>query len=427
MRASKESMIANANALVESAAKGDLAPIKIKPFEYREHIPPRKIITIGGMKCFAKGFLSVTGAAGGVGKSSLAIVEELSLVYGLDLLEHLSVDHLTFAPLKCGRQRVWTMSLEDDEEEHQRRVTAAIRHYKLDPSMLDGWYFVTYKADSPVTIASTGRDGFIVSPHVKQIEEMIASNQIDFLMVDPFVNSHGVNESENGAMNMVADIWRSICQEMEVATNLTHHIRKLGGLTEISSDDLRGASSLVGAARLVRVLAPMSKDEAARFGIDEERRRFYVWVNPSAKANIAPPASARHWFHLASVDLENGQDCWDSDSIGVIEYWEPPRATVVNQQDAHFALFAATIGKDDSFFLDCCRTSSQSPSWIGRLIAEILRLDLPKNKDAIKAIIRKMQSSKLIFEDEINSKDYKSKGIYRINKPNNWEDSDDVL
>ena len=129
--------------------------IRIKEFIYRSDIPPRKLITLGGMKFYAKGFLSVSGAAGGVGKSSLSIVEELSLVYGLDLLDSDPTNELSKPKeLKCGRQRVWSMSLEDDEEEHQRRVFAAIELYKLDPALLSGYYFVTYKNDSPINIAT---------------------------------------------------------------------------------------------------------------------------------------------------------------------------------------------------------------------------------------------------------------------------------
>ncbi|BDT79227.1 AAA family ATPase [Polynucleobacter yangtzensis] len=402
--------------------------LTMKPYVYRDYIPPRKIISIGGMKCYAKGFLSVTGAAGGVGKSSLAIAEELSLVYGVDLLAHLPVPHLEYPPLKCGRQRVWSMCLEDDEEEHQRRVNAALMHYKLDPSALDGWYFVTYKSDSPVSVGSIGKDGFITSPQVIQIQSAIEDNQIDILNVDPFVNSHSVPENDNGAMNKVADIWRSICQRMGVASNLTHHIRKMSGMNEVSSDDLRGAVSVVGAARLVRVLAPMNKDEAAGFGIAEERRRFYIWVNPGAKANIVPPANARHWFHLASVDLGNAEDGWESDSIGVMEYWQPPTDKVINQSDAHASLYAALVGKDDAYKIKNCRTNSQSDGWIGNLIGNLLKIELnDQNKKSLKSLIKKLENSGALTEDTLLDDKSRKKDCYQVVKPSNWEDSDDAF
>ena len=173
-------------------------------------------------------------------------------------------------------------------------------------------------------------------------------------------------------MNKVADLWRGIAQGTGVAIALTHHIRKQGSAGEVSADDLRGAVSLVGAARMVRVLQPMNKDEANRFGIDLERRRFYVWVNPAAKANILPPADRRSWFHLASWHLDNGSDQWEADSIGVIEAWTPPDA-LEGVTSAHVAELARRLRHaDDDFLLAHCRESRQATGWIGNLVAEIV-------------------------------------------------------
>lgn len=206
-----------------------------KPFDFESNIPPRKLIEINGCKSYALGFLSVTGAAGGTGKSSLAIVEELSLAIGRDLF---LPDR---PPLKCGRKRVWSMSLEDDETEHRRRVLAAMRHYDVTQSDIGDNYRVTYKADSPIELARADRQtGFVVTPQVDEIKATVAREQIDVINVDPFVNTHGVPENDNGAMNKVADVWRSIAQECKVAVGLTHHFRKTGSSVEVSAEDLRG-------------------------------------------------------------------------------------------------------------------------------------------------------------------------------------------
>lgn len=403
--------------------KIDIPPIAIKPFAYREgqDISPRKIISLGGMKCFAKGFLSVTGAAGGTGKSSLAIVEELSLVYGVDLLAHMPTEHYCpFPPLKFGRQRVWSMSLEDDEEEHQRRVVAAIQHYKLDPQLLDGWYFVTYKADSPVNVASLGKDGYVISPQVPQIKRAVAHNKIDVLMVDPFVNTHSIPENDNGSMNKVADVWRSIAQELGIVTNLTHHIRKHNGMNEVSSDDLRGAVALVGAARLVRVLAPMNKEEASKLGVDEEKRRFYFWVNPSAKANITPPASSRHWFHLASVDLGNARECWESDSIGVVEYWQPTVDDSLASDSNHAKVYSAMGAQEDELLLNHCRVSSSAKDkHFSHLVANAIGLNLADvvDRNNTKNLISTWLSKGVIEEVMVSDEKRRLRPCYRMEKP----------
>lgn len=346
--------------------------IVCKPFQPWADIPPRRIIEVAGMRFYAKGFLSMTGAAGGSGKTSLSIVEELSLALGIDLLAPKVGGE--FCTLKCGRQRVWCMSLEDDEEEHQRRVAGVIGHYGLHDLIddLGDWYAVTYKSDSPVTLAAVSGGTLIVTPHAAEVARIVAERKVDVITADPFVNTHLVPENDNGGMNKVADLWRGIAQGAGVAIALTHHIRKQGGAGEVSADDLRGAVSLVGAARMVRVLQPMNKDEANRFGIDLERRRFYVWVNPAAKANILPPADRRSWFHLASWHLDNATDHWDADSIGVIESWAPPDA-LEGVTSAHVAELARRLrNADDEFLLSHCRENRQAGGWIGNLIAEIV-------------------------------------------------------
>ena len=372
----------------------------IKPFDFQSTIPPRQLITIGGMKSYAKGFLSVTGAAGGTGKSSLAIVEELSLALGVDLF------HPEREPLKCGRQRVWSMSLEDDELEHRRRVMAAIYHYRIDPAKLIGWYFVTYKNDSPINVAIFDKmGGFLVSPQVEEIERTIKEREIDVINVDPFVNTHSCPENDNVTMNKVADIWRSLAQRNNVALTLTHHIRKVGAGGEVTADDLRGAVSLISAARLVRVLAPMTQTEAASYGIEPGRARFYFWVNPTAKANIVPPAEKRSWFHMASWHLDNATNEWDEDVLGVVEAWEPPSSMDGVTAEDVVALAAKLRYADPMFLLSRCRESAQSTAWIGNLIGEILDIDTtdPQGKVKVKSIIKAWVESNVLRVQDVRS------------------------
>lgn len=384
-----------------------------KPFDFDSPIPPRKLIEINGCKSYAIGFLSVTGAAGGTGKSSLAIVEELSLATGIDLFRS------DRPALRCGRKRVWSMSLEDDETEHRRRVLAAMRHYGLTQQDVSDHYLVTYKADSPIELARIDRqNGFLVSPQLEEIKATIAREGIDVINVDPFVNTHCVPENDNGAMNKVADLWRSIAQECGVAVGLTHHFRKTGTSAEISADDLRGAVSLVSAARLVRILAPMSREEAQAFGIADDRRRFYFWVNPSGKSNITPPACGRVWYEMASINLSNGTSQWDDDSVGVTQTWAPPDSlqgvTVRHLQ----SLIDRLQGASDDFILEHCRESVQSRSWIGIMVAAIVGLDTEDSEDKtrLKRIIKEWERVRVLERVSLKAADRKIKPCFRLGK-----------
>ena len=382
-----------------------------KPFDFDSPVPPRQLIEINGCKSYALGFLAVTGAAGGTGKSSLAIVEELSLATGLDLFQSHRPE------LKCGRKRVWSMSLEDDETEHRRRVLAAMRYYELSPDDLAGYYLVTYRSDSPIEVGRIDRNyGFVASPQVDEIKCQISNHKIDVVNVDPFVNTHAVPENDNNAMNGVADLWRSIAQECGVAIGLTHHIRKTGSSHEVGVDDLRGAVSLVSAARLVRVLAPMSRDEAQAFSIIDERRRFYFWVNGAAKSNITPPSSGRAWYHMASVNLQNGTDLWDDDSIGVAESWSAP-GNLDGVTGPHVdELARRLINASDEYLLSNCKASAQANGWIGFLVADITGLDPEDDKTRVKKIIAEWHKSKVIEKIDIQDSNRNRRPCFKLGK-----------
>jgi RecA-family ATPase len=59
------------------------------------------------------------------------------------------------------------------------------------------------------------------------VAELIARN-VDVLVIDPFVSSHGVNENDNSAIDAVAKTWARIAKRANCAIVLVHHSRKLG-------------------------------------------------------------------------------------------------------------------------------------------------------------------------------------------------------
>ena len=292
-------------------------------------------------------------------------------------------------------------------------MVSALAHYGLDPAGLDGWYFCTYANNSPVMIAEIVNRDFYVGPQQKQIMEVVKEYGIDVITADPFVATHGVPENDNGSMNRVAALWREIAQRCGIAIILTHHVRKSGGSGEVSSDDLRGAVSLVGAARIVRVLQQMSLEEAKTFQIVPERRRFYFWVNPAAKANIVPPADRRHWFHLASHHLDNETEEWEADSVGVVEAWNPPAALDGVTGDHVSRLAARLVGKDDEFLVANCRESWQAEGWIGKIVAEITGI---KEKEKLTVVIKEWIKAGVLVKKKITDENRISRPCLAIGK-----------
>jgi RecA-family ATPase len=115
--------------------------------------------------------VSATIASGAVGKTSLKIVEALALATGRPLLGH-------EVP---KRSRVWLFNLEDDRDEIDRRLTAAMTYYNVTPEDVAGSLFV--EGETPLIITATDRNGTkIRKPVVDALVDAIKRRSIDVLI-----------------------------------------------------------------------------------------------------------------------------------------------------------------------------------------------------------------------------------------------------
>jgi hypothetical protein len=265
---------------------------------------------------FCRTFLSSMIGAGGVGKTALRYAQALSLATGRTLTN----EHI------FQRCRVLIVSLEDDTNELRRRIRAACLHHKISLSELDGWLWLAApgkKAGKLMEMDKRGRP--TVGKLGTSIEAAIIAHKIDFVMIDPFVKSHSVEENLNSAIDDVAQILTDLATKHNIAVDAPHHVRK-GQMTPGDAEAGRGASSLIAAARLVYTCIPMDEDEAKAFGISQEDRHEYIRVD-SAKVNIAKHARNAQWFHLVNVSLDNATTLYRAgDQVQTVEPWEPPNA-----------------------------------------------------------------------------------------------------
>lgn len=272
-------------------------------------IPPRQWLY---GKHLIRKFASATISPGGVGKSSLTIVEALAMVTGRDLLN--AEPH--------GQLRVWMWNGEDPRDELARRVTAACKHYNISHADLGDRLYVDSGREQPIVIAKrVSNDIEVAVPVVDAVKENIKRLGIDVMVVDPFVSSHQVAENVNEEIDRVVKTWSRIADECGCAIELVHHARKTGG-NEVRVEDARGASSMIAAVRSARALNAMTEDEAKQFSITERWRYFRA---DNGKANLAPRSDDATWYRLETVDLQNGNDEWQSDLVGVATKYEPPK------------------------------------------------------------------------------------------------------
>ncbi|MGO9720277.1 MAG: AAA family ATPase, partial [Methylocella sp.] len=142
-------------------------------------IPPRQWLHANH---YIRGFVSATIAPGGLGKSSLQLVEAIGMAAGRDLLRG------TQAKMAL---KVWYWNLEDPREEIDRRIAAILIHYKIHPDEIKDRLFVNSGRNEPLVIAERQRDNVTIClPVVEALKIEILRLGIDVLVIDPFVSCH---------------------------------------------------------------------------------------------------------------------------------------------------------------------------------------------------------------------------------------------
>jgi hypothetical protein len=380
-------------------------------FEWRppETFPPREWLHA---KHYIRKFLVLTGGTYGVAKSTLTIIDALSMARGQCLLTGAKL----VRPL-----RVWLYNTEDPREEIERKVVAVMKHYELRPEDIGGRLYIDTSRENRLIVggkAQLGADAYDL-PVPSSVDGVVAGIQrreVDVLVVDPLVHSHTANENSNDEMAEVMHAWRKVAERGNCCVELVHHIRK-NNAGDASVEDVRGAAAIMGAVRSARLLTVMSASEAGNLGISEEQRRFHIWVNPTGKPSLLPPVTVRQWLKLESVDLGNGTtDYPDGDSVGVLTHWEPPNhrdllwmGTKANWEPCWWAIRNAPVERR--------RASARAETgWIGELIAPFFDLDLTsaEGKAKVRAAVDEWVRCKLLVEESIKDAKGNSRPVYRI-------------
>lgn len=286
-------------------------------------IPPREWL-FGDI--LARSFVSVLVAPPGVGKSILTIEAAISIVLKRDL-----------GPFKAHeKSKVWIFNNEDPRQELNRRISAFILANDLDAAKVAEGLFVDSGEERHLLIAKYDEDRNVMRmPVVDRLIEHIERNQIGLLIVDPFIETHGVNENDNGAISAVARMYREVAQKTNCAVWLVHHTRKTPAGASASapgdSDAGRGASALGGVARFTATLFNMSKEDAKALAIEEEDRHRYVRFD-DGKANLKMRTDQCIWWRKRSVSLGNERGFRPADSMGVLEWADMTDATTAAQE-----------------------------------------------------------------------------------------------
>jgi RecA-family ATPase len=315
---------------------------------------------------YIKKYISVTASAGGIGKTSLTIVEALAIATGKPLL----------GVTVKQPSNVWVINLEDPRVELEMRTIAAMQHYNIKPEDIEGKLFMDGEDDMQITLAAESRDGLIQNDALLQfMADKIKENNIGVVTIDPFISAHLVNENSNGSIQAVVAMLRKLARDTNSSIQLVHHIRKTNG-DDATIDSVRGAGSLIGAARAARVINRITPDDAMALGVDEHEALGIMAVD-NGKANLAPPSDKRIYRRMHSVEIANGEH------IGVATEFKLPDlfdgVTTKNLYNVQREVGEAEKQNDPY------KADVRAGKWIGKAVEKELKLDIEKPGDKARA------------------------------------------
>ncbi|MDH2329102.1 AAA family ATPase [Cereibacter sp. SYSU M97828] len=303
-----------------------------------------------------RGRLSVLVAPGGIGKTSLLIAEALAMVTGRQLLCDQGE-----APL-----RVLIINLEDAKDEMDRRIAAAMAHFGITSEDIGGrLHLASAGADFRLASQTTSAGLTLNEKAFDALRQQILSRQIDVITIDPFISCHQISENDNVGIDFLAKELARLAAECNCAIEVVHHTRKLNG-DRVTSESMRGASALLNAARVSRVLNPLSEKVKKENGIEASASYFEVATD---KANLSRISAAKV-HRIVSVDLQNG------DSVGVCESSPSLKKAdkvvegIDNITPAQRAAILTEIAAKEP-----CRYHPSATAWVGFIIARVMHLD----------------------------------------------------
>lgn len=253
---------------------------------------------------YIKGFLTGIIAPGGMGKSTATLIDAISICIGRDLL--------TGEETEQGR--AWVHNAEDPLKETKGRVLALCRFFGVDRALIKGRLYVTSGRTLTLCFANKIGQGADVNwLDTQKAIDYIQQRQITVVFLDPLIRVHNVDENSNEQFDKVFKALTYIAEAQNMSVVPVHHSRKLNSADGAGDmDSARGGSVMSASCRLMFTWSRMDDKTAEDFGIDPDRKSWYVRL-ADAKANLAPPMDRQVWFERHSVELANG------DSYGALK------------------------------------------------------------------------------------------------------------
>jgi RecA-family ATPase len=232
---------------------------------------------------------------------------------------------------------VMLLMLEDEPNEVKRRVKACVMHHSLDEGKV-GANLVILSQEVRLTIAAI-EDRQVVAVDDNKLRDAIKKFGTEVLIVDPFVQTHQMNENDNQQINFVADLFRSIAKECQIAVMLVHHTRK-GAEFGARGENARGASALKDAARNVRELRLPSPTDVSNLNIEPTKADELI-IFDHTKANYTRLADLR-FMRKVIVEVKCG--LIETETVATVEPYDLAAHTIqISREHYELALKAIAL------------------------------------------------------------------------------------
>jgi hypothetical protein len=354
-------------------------------------IPRRPWIARGYLM---RGAVTVLSGPGSAGKSSMIVAWASCATTGSSFRNFKVTSNTRFA----------VYNVEDDADEQKRRFSAMFQRLGLTPDAFQDRLAIIGPTEAGQLIRTSPGGGTMVSTEaMDEIERFFETFKPDVACFDPFVELHDADENDNTAVRAVMAFLRRMAARHNCSVLVLHHSRKGVG-DPGDPDSLRGASAIVGAARVVLTINVMSKEEAKSFGIPEERRRTYFRLD-GAKSNYAPIEEAE-WFERQEMRLDNDSDGEPADGVAVAWPWKPP-STFADASPVQINQVLDILNAPPDGWLYAAGTGvgSNSSRWVGTVLIR----ELGCTDEQAKAMIKAWLKSGLLYEEDYHDTEQRKK------------------
>ncbi len=254
---------------------------------------------------------------GGSGKSSL------SVLLGITGAHHLK-SFLT-RKVPCPFSTL-IMNQEDTMDQLRLKASAYKKHFKLTKPVFQGEIFENTDkkicdiffvsgAEKKFTLGKFTKDILTPSPHYEEIRNKVLENNIELIIVDPFILLfEGINENEASHVSAAMKLLLELGAQTNAAVIVIDHISKASLNIDICDDinnrqaATKGSINKMSAARGGLLLTHMSKKDARSvFNIEENTCTDYIHVL-DAKNNYAAIKIEGSWLTKRVVQVD-GAEC----------------------------------------------------------------------------------------------------------------------